>query len=300
MNKILILLLLLFPSTALAYTSPGNPTGRVNDFANVLSADAKSSLEELLNGYEQKNGHQIAVAIIPELKDETIETYAEKLYQEWGIGQKGKDNGALFLVSIKDREMRVEVGYGLEGDLTDIEAKNIVANVVPPYFRSSDYNEGVRAGVVAMMQAIGGEITASEAAGPARNASPARQPNGSQGGGRSDAGVGNYFWFGIFIFIWLTSILARSRSWWLGGAVGGVIGVIIWIIVSAWFWTPILVVFGLLFDYIVSRKYKTAVATGNFHGLWWMGGGRGPWDKGGGWGGFGGGSSGGGGASGRW
>ncbi|OGY91932.1 MAG: hypothetical protein A3H70_02190 [Candidatus Komeilibacteria bacterium RIFCSPLOWO2_02_FULL_48_11] len=286
MKKYFLLLLLatLLPTVVFGYTSPGNPTGHINDFANVLSADAKSSLEELLSAYEQKSGHQLSVAIISELKDETIETYAEKLYQEWGIGQKGKDNGALFLVSVNDREMRIEVGYGLEGDLTDIEAKHLVSAVAPPYFRINDYDQGVRAGVVGMIQAIGGDI----------NVLPEPKSETSQ------LPWGNYFWFAIFIFMWLTSILARSRSWWLGGVVGGVIGIIVWIAVSAWFWTPILVLAGLIFDYFVSIKYKQASAAGNFAGLWWLGGGKHPWDKGGGWGGFGGGSSGGGGASGRW
>src|SRR3990167_7100149 len=116
MKKYFLLLLLatLLPTVVFGYTSPGNPTGHINDFANVLSADAKSSLEELLSAYEQKSGHQLSVAIISNLGGETVATYAEKLYQEWGIGQKGKDNGALFLAGIAERAMRIETGYGLE------------------------------------------------------------------------------------------------------------------------------------------------------------------------------------------
>jgi len=281
---ILLILIALFPTAIFAYTSPGSPTGHINDFANVLSADAKTSLEQTLSNYETQSGNQLAVAIIPELEDETIETFAEKLYQEWGIGKKGKDNGALFLVSVKDRKMRIEVGYGLEGDLTDIESKKILDNVVPPYFKASDYNSGVQAAVSAMIEAIGGEL----------NVAPAKKSSASQ------FPYGNYFWIAIGLFMWLTSILARSRSWWLGGVIGGVVGAVIWIVWSIIFTLPVLVVFGLLFDFIVSKKYKQAASTGNFHGLWWMGGGKGPWDKGGGWGGFGGGRSGGGGASGGW
>ena len=285
MNKIVINCLFLVPSIALAYTSPGSPQGHLNDFTNTLSAEAKSSLEQSLISYEQASGHQIAVAIIPELKDETIETYAFKLFKEWGIGQKGKNNGVLFLISIKDREMKIEVGYGLEGALTDIEAGNIVDNIVPPYFKAGDYAGGIKAGLDGIIQAIGGTLEPS---------SPSFTKEGVRGWS------GNYFWVVIGLFMWLTSVLARSRSWWLGGVIGAVAGGIIWLVWSMIFTLPILVLGGLLLDYIVSKKYKQAAATGNFHGLWWMGGGKHPWDKGGGWGGFGGGMSGGGGASGRW
>lgn len=284
MKKLTILLLFLFPSIVLAYTSPGSPQGYVSDFANVLSTEGKQKIEDLLTNYEKNSGNQLAVAIIPELKDETIETYATKLYQEWGIGQKGKDNGALFLISIKDRATRIEVGYGLEGELTDVESKQILVNVVPPYFRANDYDGGVRAVVTAMFEAIGGDL----------NVAPVKKSNSSK------IPFQEYFWLGIGLFMWLTSILARSRSWWAGGVVGAVIGGIIWFVAAVWFWTPILIIGGLIFDYIVSKKYKQASAAGNFAGLWWMGGGKGPWDKGGGWGGFGGGRSGGGGASSGW
>ena len=269
-----------------AYQSPGSPTGHINDFANVLNADAKSSLEQSLSNYEQASGHQVAVAIIPELKDETIETYAFKLFREWGIGSKGKNDGVLFLISLNDREMKVEVGYGLEGALTDIESGNIVDNIVPPYFKAGDYAGGILAGLEGIKQAIGGELESS-----------ASRPKARRSLGE---GWGNYFWIGIGLFMWLTSILARSRSWWAGGVIGAVAGGIIWLVWSMIFTLPILVVGGLLLDYIVSKKYKQAAATGNFAGLWWMGGGKHPWDKGGSWGGFGGGMSGGGGASGRW
>lgn len=282
MNKLTLLLLFLFPSIVFAYTSPGSPQGHINDFANVLSGQAKQEIEQTLSAYEAQSQNQIAVAIIPELKDETIETYAFKLFKDWGIGQKGKDNGVLFLISLKDREMKVEVGYGLEGALTDIESGNIVDNIVPSYFKAGDYTGGIKAGLDGIIQAIGSEVSV-----PARKSS------------RNNADVGNYFWIAIGLFMWLTSILARSRSWWAGGVIGAVAGGVIWLIWSIIAALPVLVIGGLLLDYIVSKKYKQAAAMGNFHGLWWMGGGKHPWDKGG-WGGFGGGMSGGGGASGRW
>lgn len=290
MKRLLFVFLLLFPLVTYAYTSPGKPAGLVSDFAGLLSPSTRDTLEQTLRAYEQNTGRQIAVATISELKDETIETYAVRLFAEWGIGQKGKDNGALFLISKNDRRMRIEVGYGLEGDLTDIESKKIIDNVVTPYFKESNFDGGVSAAVTAMLAAIdnqGGQDAVAS--------------------GQTSRGRGldwqYIFWLGIGLFMWLTAILARSRSWWLGGVIGGVAGVVIWLMWALWFSVPILIVLGLFFDYIVSRKYQRASASGNFSGLWWMGGGMNRWDKGGGWGGFGGfggGSSGGGGASGRW
>lgn len=271
-----------------AYTSPGKAVGLVSDFAALLSSPARDTLEQTLRAYEQKTGRQISVVTINELKDETIETYATRLFEEWGIGQKGKDNGALFLISKNDREMRIEVGYGLEGDLTDIESKKIINDIARPYFHNNDFDGGVSAAVSAMLSAIDSQNY--EAAG---SSSQSKQGSGFN--------LQYIFWLGIGLFMWLTAILARSRSWWLGGVIGGVAGGIIWFVWAMWFSVPILIVLGLVFDYIISRKYQRASAAGNLANLWWMGGGANRWDKGGGgWGGFGGGSSGGGGASGRW
>jgi len=292
MKKILLTILFFSPLTVFAYTSPGSPAGFVNDFAGALSKDGKDSIERMLADYEEQTGSEISVAIIPELKDETIETYAVRLFSEWGIGKKGKDNGALFLISVKDRKMRIEVGYGLEGDLTDVEAKHIVANVAPPYFRNEDWDGGVRAGVVGMIAAVGTEIIPSGTSG--------------QTGRSLGRGWGDYFWIIFFIPVWLGSVFARSRSWWAGGVVGAVAGIIIWLITGGWWWLPILAVVGLIFDYLVSTKYIDVFINGKHHNsvfpwILFMGGGRRkPWDKGGGFGGFGGGFSGGGGASGRW
>ncbi len=298
MEKLYILLiLLLFPLTVSAYTSPGAPTGYVNDYASVLSATGKNELEALLTDYQQQTGNEIAVAIIPSLQDETIETYAVQLFEEWGVGGKGQDTGALFVVALEDRLMRIEVGYGLEGDLTDVEAKQIVSNVVPPYFRNNDYDEGVRAAVVVIMQNIGAEYTPS--AGVARSTR-----NQDSGGSIFE----EFFWVFFFVFIWMGSVLSRSRSWWAGGVIGGVIGIIVGLFSGGWVWLPLLIVAGLVFDYLVSTKYKKFFAEGHHNSSAWpwlflLGGRPGrPWDKrgGGGFGGFGGGLSGGGGASGNW
>jgi uncharacterized protein len=188
--------------------------------------------------------------------------------------------------------MKIEVGYGLEGDLTDVESKHIVANVVPPYFRNNDYDEGVRSAVVGMIAAIGVEMI------PDAGASSSTQ--------NTNRGIGDFFWIFIFGFIWVGSVFARSRSWWAGGVVGAVIGIIVLIAGGAWWYIPGLILFGLAFDYLVSTKYKKFFMKGHHHSMAWpllflMGGRPGRrWDKGGGFGGFGGGMSGGGGAVGDW
>jgi len=294
--KKLILILLFLPCVALAYTSPGQPRGFVNDYAGVLDFNQKQELELLLSDYEIKTSNEISIVFINELVDETIETYAVKLFEDWGIGKKDKDNGVLFLASIKDRQMRIEVGYGLEGDLTDIESGRIVNNIVPQYFKEEDYSGGAMAATQGIISAIGADYEIPSSI----EVVPLSQKN-------YGFHITEYFWFIIFIFIWMGSVFARSRSWWLGGVIGAIAGVIILISQGSWIWLPILIFGGLFFDYIVSTKYKQAFTKGAHSSVWpwlFLMGGRpgGRWDKGprGGFGGFGGGSSGGGGASGRW
>ena len=298
MKKLLLTTLTLFllvPVFVFAYTSPGSPDGFVNDFADVLSSQTEAQIEERLLNFQNQTNSQIAVVTIPELVDETIETYAVRLFEEWGVGQEGQDNGALFLVAIADRKLRIEVGYGLEGQLTDIESRQIVSNIVAPRFQENDFDSGISEGVLAITQAIESEDIYPQAGVANQNSKP-------------NIDYGFLFWIGIFVFMWLGSVLSRSRSWWLGGVLGAGGGVIIGLIMSIWFWLPILVVAGLLFDYLVSTKFKSAFSgkDGHRHSgwLWFIGGGPHWWDRGGrgggGFGGFGGGMSGGGGASGDW
>ena len=294
-SLVILTAIILLPVLVLAYTSPGSPRGYVSDFAGVLGPEAVADLNNTLGQYESQSGTQIAVVTISQLQDETIETYAEKLFQEWGVGQRGQDNGALLLLAINDRKLRIEVGYGLEGDLTDVEAKNIIAKTMTPLLKENNFDEAVKQGTAGIILSIG---QTDFAAG-------SQSEQSSKQGGFDPYYI---FWFAIFGLMWLGSILARSRSWWLGGVLGGAGGVIVGLIFSSWLWLPFLIVAGLGFDYLVSRKFKSAMTKGK-HGnpLFWfmLGGGPHWWDKGGGgggggFGGFGGGSFGGGGASGDW
>jgi len=297
MKKLLFFLLLVFPFGAKAYVSPGATQGFVSDFAQVLSVEEKASLGSLISDFEKKTGNEIAVIFVKNIQGETIETYAVKLFEDWEIGKSGKDNGVLFLASIEDREVRIEVGYGLEGDLTDIESKDIIDNFTIPYFKEGDYFGGTMASVLNIISSLD----------PSYQIPPSLEEysefRASSGGSGFD--VGFLIWIFVFGFIWLGSVLSRSRSWWLGGVIGSLVGAGIWILKGTWIFLPVIGFFGFIFDYLVSTKYKKLFEKGSaFKPSPWiflMGGRPGSkWDKGGGFGGFGGGMSGGGGASGRW
>ncbi len=129
-------------------------TGRVTDNADILSASMRKSLTERLKAHEDRTGNQIAVLTVPSLEGESIEGYAEAVFKEWKLGQKGKDNGILIIVAPQDRRMRIEVGYGLEGMLPDSLAGSIIRNAMTPRFKTGDYDGGVDAGVSAVIMAL--------------------------------------------------------------------------------------------------------------------------------------------------
>ena len=122
------------------------PTGYVNDFAQVIDAASKERMELLCQELESKTGSQLAVVTVTSLEGEPVEDYAVKLFQKWGIGKKEKSNGLLVLVAIQDRRSRIEVGYGLEGVITDGYAGEVLRDL-QPYFRSSQYGPGLAAAV---------------------------------------------------------------------------------------------------------------------------------------------------------
>ncbi len=293
--------------TARAYESPGTPTGYVNDFAEVLDTSAKTSLETSLSEFEKSTSNEISVVTVKNLSGDYIENYAEKLFKEWGIGTKDKDNGVLLLVVIEEREVRIEVGYGLEGALTDSESGRIVDGLIVPSFKSGDYAGGINAGVNAIMGEIKGEYSVMN------DANVAKASSGSSGWNAQSILI-VVFIFANFFFAFIQA-LGSSHRIWPGGVFGAVLACIFGVMfLSSWIMFFICVggfaVGGLLLDLILSRakfldgwraKIKKRRAGG---GGWFIGGGHGGgWgggSGGGGFGGFGGGSSGGGGASGRW
>ncbi|MEJ0041929.1 MAG: TPM domain-containing protein [Rhizomicrobium sp.] len=136
-------------------------TGRVVDEAGVLSAGTKEKLTALLAEHERQTGNQVVVATLKSLRGTSIEDYGYQLGRAWGIGQKGRNNGALILVSPSTHDVRIEVGYGLEGTLTDAQSVLIIHNVMMPAFRKGDYDAGVLNGTLVTLQALGGKPSTS-------------------------------------------------------------------------------------------------------------------------------------------
>jgi uncharacterized protein len=122
-------------------------TGRIVDQANVIPADVRASIEPKLSDLEAKSGIQLVVATVSSLGDEEIEPYANELFRTWKLGEKTKNNGVLLLVAPKEHKVRIEVGYGLEGTLTDALSKVIITNAIAPRFKTGDFGGGVSRGV---------------------------------------------------------------------------------------------------------------------------------------------------------
>jgi uncharacterized protein len=132
-------------------------TGRVVDRAGMIDAAAEQQLTALLEAHENATTNQLVVVTLKDLQGYPIEQFGYQLGRAWGIGQKGEDNGALLLVAEAERAVRIEVGYGLEGELTDAISSNIVHSVILPAFRQGKFSEGISNGAQAMVQAVGGE-----------------------------------------------------------------------------------------------------------------------------------------------
>ncbi len=152
------LVCLLLAAAAQAQDVPVPPLkGRVTDLTGTLDARQTDALEDRLRAFEEKEGSQIAVLIIPTTQPEAIEQYSIRVVEQWKLGREDVDDGALLLIAKQDRALRIEVGYGLEGALTDATSKRIIAEIITPYFRNGDFYSGIRAGVQAMMKVIKGE-----------------------------------------------------------------------------------------------------------------------------------------------
>lgn len=142
-----------FATTAATQTLP-QPAGRITDLANVIEAATEAEMDRQLDQLEQKTSSEIAVVTVPSLDGVPVEDYAVRLFREWGIGQAKNDNGVLVLVAPNEREMRIEVGYGLEGILPDGLAGQIIRENFIPRFRDDDYNGGIRDGVARVIAVV--------------------------------------------------------------------------------------------------------------------------------------------------
>lgn len=305
MKKVLAFLIGIFLLTkpALAATFPA-PTGYVNDFAGVLTADQKNTLEQNLTDISNKTGDQIAVVTVKDLGGDTVENIAVKLFEQWKIGQKGKDNGVLLLIAINDRRLKIEVGYGLEPVLTDARSGDIIRNVITPKFKQGDYYGGITDGVNAIEKTI---------TNPSENipSEPTSVPDAAGKAWGILVGLGIFGWFFLPVLIYIAAFFGRSKRIWPGGVVGLAAGIILGIIVGSITMAVILAIaiglIGLFLDWVLSANYERLSKLGKstrWHQSWggfYPGGGFSGGSGGSsGFGGFGGGSSGGGGGSGSW
>jgi uncharacterized protein len=153
----LFFLMILLPVSSYSLDVPPLQ-GYVNDYANMLSPSVKAGIENELKAFEQTDSTQIVILTMPSLEGEVIEEFGIKVGDVWKIGQKTKDNGLIFIVSNQDRKMRIEVGRGLEGRITDLMAGRIIDLVIKPRFKRGDFDGGFTAGVHAMIDATRGEF----------------------------------------------------------------------------------------------------------------------------------------------
>ncbi len=164
-----------------AYLSPARAaevpflSGRVVDSAEILQPVTRSQLTVRIRGHEIRTTDQIVVLTVPTIGDESVEEYAAKVFEAWKLGVKGKDNGVLVVIVPRDRKMRIEVGYGLEGTLTDVASSRIIRNVMTPQFKAGNYDQGVLDGVQAIIAQLEGQanvapdVAASNVAQPSSN-----------------------------------------------------------------------------------------------------------------------------------
>ncbi len=217
-TRVVFLLCVTLPLTAVtaraAVVEVPYLSGRVVDTAEILSADASVRIGELLKAHEARSGNQVVVLTLPSLAGESIEDFAERVFQTWLLGQAGKDNGVLIVIAVDDRRLRIEVGYGLEGTLTDLAAGRIIRGTITPHFREDDYDGGIEAGVVAVIGVLEGTGEA-----PAEMEPAAEAPSGFHLEG-PDLPPMERILFGAFIFgiiglFTVLGVLTPSGGWFL-------------------------------------------------------------------------------------
>ncbi len=256
---------------------------RVTDTTGTLSDTEAAALEKKLADFESAKGSQIVVVIVPTTKPEAIEQYGIRLAEQWKIGRKKVDDGAILIVAKNDRRLRIEVGYGLEGPLNDATCKRIIDEQIVPYFKQGKFAEGINSGVDAMLSRVQGEDLPPPAKGAARGDSSHFEKGPLAG--KSGPGFGGMAVGLIVAGAILCSFVSRFTSGILVGIGGFLLG---WLFLGL----GLGVVLGLV------AAFATWFLGGSGGGSWSSGGGS--WSSGGGGFSGGGGSFGGGGSSGSW
>lgn len=262
---------------------PEAPDGYVLDEAEVLSEATEAQLQTDLAALQAANSSQLVVVTVKDLQGYEPEQFALAILRDWGVGQEEADNGLVVLISPTEKIMRIEVGYGLEGAITDAQSSMIINQVALPYFKEGNYDQGVLESMSVLEGLARGETFEL-----------------NSGSESLDSGaLLTLFLFFILPMMWgICSMLSGTKSWWLGGVFGAIFGGL----TSGGMGLLFGAVTGLFVDYILSTYFlgKLGAAHGGTGGFWGGGIFRGGSGGGGGFGGFGGGSGGGGGATGRW
>ena len=259
-------------------------TARVTDLTGTLTVEQKAALEKMLQTFEQRKGSQLAVLMVPTTRPEAIEQFSIRVAEQWKIGRKGVDDGAILVVALKDRELRVEVGYGLEGALTDATANRIIEEIIVPRFKQGDFYGGITAGMDRMMRVIDGE--------------PLPEPAARGADGRGD--VGDFFPALLIAALVLGGLLRAVLGRFFGAvATGGAVGLLAWALAGM---IAAVIAGAIAFFFTLLGGGMGALGGRSHRGGWSSGGfgGGGGWSSEGGGFGGGGGGFGGGGASGRW
>jgi uncharacterized protein len=285
----LVALLMCWASLALAQVAVPPLTGPVVDQTGTLSSDDIAALTQKLRDFEARKGSQIAVLIVPTTAPEEIEQYSIRVAEAWKIGRKKIDDGAILLVAKNDRKLRIEVGYGLEGALTDVTSQRIIDEIITPKFRSGDFAGGISAGVDRIIGVIDGEPL------------PAPKRQQDYGSSSNLEGLFPFAIFGIFV---VGGILRSIFGRLIGSvATGGVAGVLVWLFVGSILVSGIVGIIAFIFT-MIGLSFASTGRGGTWSGGGYSGGGSysGSSSSSSDSGSFsgGGGSFGGGGASGSW
>ena len=202
-----VLLTLFFVPISFAQgVSYPSASGYVVDQSGIIDSDAQNRLQAWILELKQKTSAEVAVVTVDSTQPLSIEEYAVNLFQRFGIGQKGKDNGVLLLVAYKDRDMRIEVGYGLEGAITDAYSRRIINSIITPEFKEGNFSGGIEKGTAAIVSLIAKEYNVTLTGVP--------EQNYSQSSSQKD----DSFWFLLFFIILFLSF--RFMSWGLIAPLG--------------------------------------------------------------------------------
>ena len=218
-----LLLAALLALPAAAQDLPPRPDGPVYDGANMIDAATKSQLDQKLRAYNKETGRAVIVATVPSLDGETVEGYAVKLYETWGIGGEETDEGALLLVAKEERKIRIEVGYGSTPTLTDAMSGRIIRDTITPAFKEGDFSAGIAAGVDRMIEAMDMDPATAKAIAEAEAAARADRKGERTAATFGGAAVWILLIFAFMFIFGRGKKGRRRRRYGAGSAVGDVL-----------------------------------------------------------------------------